>query len=140
MKLERLDFVRATYWIGAIVDALAALQLLWPTGSKVLGFPGLRAPGVAGQPAIVAAVLMLGWSVVLVWGHLRTRDRRTVLAITLVVVAALAASNVALGVSGATPWAQLAPPLAIQAVLMAMFAASWRIARAAWLEREAAAA
>ena len=136
--LVPLDFVRATYWIGAIVDALAAVQLLTPVGARVLGFAGLRAPGAAGQPAIVAAVLMLGWSVVLVWAHLRTRERRAVLAITLAVVLALAASNLVLGATGAMTWSALAPTLAIQTVLTALFAASVVIARKAALERDGA--
>ena len=133
--LTKLDFVRATYWIGAFVDIGAAVQLLRPTGSVLLGFPGLRAPGAAGQPAIVAAVLMLGWAAVLIWAHLRTRERRTILAITLLVVLGLAAGNVALAASGATSWAQLAPTLAIQAVLVALFGSSFAIARAAAIER-----
>ena len=130
-----LNFVRGTYWLGAIVDALAAVQLLLPTSRSLLGFPGLRASGVAGQPAIMAAVLMLGWSVVLVWAHLRTRERRAVLAITLGVVLALAVSNIAYGLSGSLPWAQLAAPLAIQAVLGTMFGLSIPIARRAALAR-----
>ena len=133
-----LDFVRATYWIGAIVDALAAVQLLLPTSARLLGFAGLRAPGAAGQPAIIAAVLMVGFSAVLVWAPLRTRERRCVLAITLVVVLGLAAGNIALGLSDAMPWAQLAPTLAIQAVLAALFGLSIPVARRAALERTAA--
>jgi hypothetical protein len=123
-----LDFVRATYWIGAIIDALAAVQLLMRTGSQFLGFAGQRASGAPGQPAIVAAVLMLGWSAVLVWAHLRTRERRGVLAITLGVILALAAVNVALAAIGALPWSQVAAPLVVQAVLATMFAFSFRIA------------
>jgi hypothetical protein len=134
MNFEELDFVRATYWLGAIVDAGAAAQLLTPAGSHLLGFPGLRQPGAAGQPAIIAAVLMLGFSAVLIWAHLRTRERRAVLAITLGVVLALAAGNVALGMGG-TPWQQLAPTLVIQAVLAAMFGLSIPIARKAALAR-----
>ena len=130
-----LDFVRATYWIGAIVDTLAAVQLLLPRSVQVLGFAGLREAGAAGQPAIVAAVLMLGFSAVLVWAHLRTRERRAVLGITLAVVAGLAAGNVALGLSGAMSWTQLAPTLVIQAVLATLFGASIPIARRAALER-----
>lgn len=132
-----LGFVRATYWVGAIVDALAAVQLLTPAGTRVLGFEGLRAPGATGQPAIVAAVLMLGFSAILVWAHLRTRERRAVLAITLAVVLALAAGNVALGASGAMPWTTLASTLVIQAVLTAMFATSIPIARRAARARAA---
>jgi hypothetical protein len=130
-----LQFVRATYWLGAIVDALAAVQLLTPTSSTILGFPGLRAPGVAGLPAITAAILMLGFSVMLIWAHLRTRERRTVLAITLVVVLALATGNIVLAATGATPWAALVPTLAIQVVLIVLFALSWNIATRAARER-----
>ena len=129
-----LDFVRATYWLGAIVDALAAVQLLLPTSVTLLGAPGLRSPGAAGQPAVVAATLMLGWSAVLIWAHLRTRERRTVLAITLVVVLALAVGNTAAGLSGVTAWVRLALPLSIQVVLIAAFGASISIARKAALE------
>jgi hypothetical protein len=132
-----LNFVRATYLTGAIVDALAAVQLLTPTGVRVLGFEGLRQAGAAGQPAVIAAVLMLGFSAILVWAHLRTRERRTVLAITLGVVVALAAGNVALGMSGAMSWMSLVPTLAIQVVLAALFATCIPIARRAALEREA---
>jgi hypothetical protein len=101
----------------------------------VLGFPGLRAPGAAGQPAIVAAVLMLGWAALLIWAHLRTRERRGVLALTLVVVLGLGAGNLALEASRAISWVQLAPTLAIQAVLATLFGSSFAIARRAALER-----
>jgi hypothetical protein len=130
-----LQFVRATYWIGAIVDALAAVQLLTPVGTSILGFPGQRAPGAAGQPAIVAAVLMLGFSAILIWAHLRTRERRTVLPISLMVVLALAIGNLVLGVTGATVWITLVPPLLIQAALVVLFALSWRIATRGARER-----
>jgi hypothetical protein len=135
-----LNFVRATYWIGAIVDALAAVQLLTPTGSRVLGLPGLCPPGAAGQPAIIAAVLMLGFSTVLFWAHLRTRERRAVLGITLAVVLGLAAGNVALGMTGALTWAALAPTLVIQVVLATLFGVSIPIARKAALAHVAVSA
>jgi cell division protein FtsW (lipid II flippase) len=132
-----LNLVRATYLTGAIIDALAAVQLLMPTSVRILGFEGLRHPGPAGQPAVIAAVLMLGFSAILVWAHLRTRERRAILTITLGVVVALAAGNVALGLSGAMSWMSLAPTLAIQAVLAALFATCIPIARRAALEQEA---
>jgi heme A synthase len=136
MKLDKLDFVRATYWLGAIVDALAAVQLLTPAGSTILGTRGLRPPGMAAaQPAIMAAVLMLAWSALLIWAHLRTRERRAVLAITLAIVLVLAAVNVGLGLMGAIAWSELVLPLTLQAILSAMFGASIVIARRAAIER-----
>jgi hypothetical protein len=133
--LTKLDFVRATYWIGAFVDIGAAVQLLLPAGTTLLGFPGLRVPGAAGQPAIMAAALMLAWAVLLIWAHLRTRERRGALAITLALVLGLAAGNLVLGASGTVAWGQLAPTLAIQAMLVALFGSAFAIARAAAIER-----
>jgi tryptophan-rich sensory protein len=81
---------------------------------------------------------MLGFSAILIWAHLRTRERRGVLSITFAVVLALAAGNVAFGLTGALPWAALVAPLAIQAVLIVLFGLSIPIARRAALERAAA--
>ena len=134
-----LDFVRATYWLGAFASIGGAVQLLRPAGSSLLGFPGLRAPGAAGQSATIAAVLMLGWAAVLVWGHLRTRERRTLLVIQLAVLSGLATVNVTLGATGLVEWTQLAPALAVQIVLAVMFAQSFAIARKAALATQATA-
>ena len=122
-----LNLVRATYWLGAIVDALAGVQLLVPTSATILGFSGLRAPGAAGYPAVTAAILMFGFSMILVWAHLRTVDRRRVLLFTLLVVVALALANIAFGSSGTLPWSKLVPPLLIQAILITLFATSYSI-------------
>jgi hypothetical protein len=122
-----LNLVRLTYWLGALVDALAGVQLLLPTSVTFLGFTGLRAPGAAGYPAVTAAVLMFGFSAILVWAHLRTVDRRRVLLFTLLVVIALALSNVVFCASGVLPWSELIPPLLIQSVLIALFAISYSI-------------
>jgi hypothetical protein len=119
-----VNFVRLTYWLGALIDIGAGVQLLTPLGATVLGFPGMRYPGAAGLPAVIAAVLMFGFAAVLVWAHRRTVDRRVVLPITLVVVIALAAANIAFAAHGVVTWAAVAPPLAIQVVLATMFAVS----------------
>ena len=126
-----LNFVRATYWLAAVAYVLAAVQLMMPTSMTVLGFPGLRAPGAAGQPAVVAAVLFVGWSFVLVWAHLRTRQRRAILAISLGVTIATAGVNLLLGITGAVPWDHLIGTLLFQAVFAVLFGVSIRIARRA---------
>jgi hypothetical protein len=122
-----LNLVRATYWLGALVDALAGIQLLLPTSATLLGFPGLRAPGAAGYPAVTAAMLMFGFSMILVWAHLRTVERRRVLLFTLLVVVALALANIAFGASGLLSWPRLVPSLIIQAILTILFASSYSI-------------
>jgi hypothetical protein len=123
-----LILVRLTYWLGALVDALAGVQLLLPTTVTVLGFRGLRTPGVAGFPGVTAAVLMFGFSSILVWAQMRPLERRWVLLITLLVVIALAAANIGYGRAGILPWSQLLGALVIQGVLIALFATSYAVA------------
>jgi hypothetical protein len=126
-----LNFVRGTYWLAAIANVLAAVQLMMPTSMSLLGFPGLRAPGAAGQPALSAAALSIGWSFVLVWAHLRTRQRRAILSIALGLTFAMAGVNMLLGLTGAVPWSQLVGSLLIQTVFAVLFGVSIVIARRA---------
>ena len=126
-----LNFVRATYWLAAVAYLLAAVQLMMPASMHVLGFPGLRAPGAAGQPAVVAAVLSVGWSFVLVWAHLRTRQRRAILTISLGTTLATAGVNLLLGLSGSVLWDHLIGTLVFQVVFAVLFGMSIRIARRA---------
>jgi len=77
----------------------------------------------------MAAVLMLGFSALLLWARRNPRDRRGVVAITLAAIAGLTLGNVAMGTSGAIAWDALARTLAIQTMLLAIFSAS------AWMLR-----
>lgn len=135
MKLGRLDFVRLTYWVGAIVCVLAAVQYALPTSATLLGFPGQRPAGPAGQMALVGATLFAGWAAVLVWAHLRTRERRAVLAVAFFMVLGFIAGNLVYASIGILGWPATTPTIAVEAILAAMFGASFLIARAAARER-----
>jgi hypothetical protein len=125
----KMKLLRASYWLGAAIDALAALQLLIPSGTKVLFLGGLRPAGSAAQPAIMAAALMLGFSALLLWADRRPAQRRGVLAATLAVVVGLALGNLALGVNGDLQLSGFAPTLVIQAVLTALFTSTLLVTR-----------
>ncbi len=114
--------LRISYWVGAVIDVLAAVQLSLPTSVTVFVFHGLRPQGPAAQPALMAAVLMLGFTALLLWADRRPYERRAVLGVTLVVVLGLAAASLWLGVSGAVEWPGLLPSLGIQVALVVLFA------------------
>lgn len=122
-----LRLVRFTYWAGAIIDILAGIQLLVPDNVTILGLPGMRAAGLAGMPAIVAAVLMFGFAAILIWAQYRPVERRALLFVTLAVIVALASANVVSGVQGWQVWGTLVPPLLVQTVLTALFTISFVI-------------
>lgn len=116
---------RFACWVGAVVDLLAGIQLLLPSSTHVLGFAGLRASGGAGLPATMAAVLMFGFSGILLWAQSRIVKRRAVMLVTLLVVVALAAANLTFGLLGDITWAALAGPLLIQTGLTALFSTAY---------------
>ena len=119
------SLIRFTCWLGAIIDVLAGVQFLLPRSATVFGFEGQRPPGAVGLPAITAAVLMFGFTAILVWAQARPIERRAVLLITLAVIVSLAVVNLVAGCTGVRPWNRLLPALCIQTVLGTLFAVSY---------------
>ena len=88
--MSTIGWLRTSYRVGAAVDALAAVQMLYgaATGSVMgrVGFP----PGADYRYAMgMGASLMLGWTALLLWADRRPLERRGVLPITVLVVAGL---------------------------------------------------
>ena len=119
-----MKLVRTTYWLGAIIDLLAGLQLLFPESTRIIGFEGLKAQGNLGLPAVTAAVLMFGFTAILIWAQLKPVRRRGILFITLAVIITLATVNVVSGLRGLLPWNKLIGPLVIQGTLVMLFTLS----------------
>ena len=105
--------LRVAYWIGAILDALAFVQLAFPT----VGFRMLRA-SIEPTPAVVfafefAAGLMLGWTLLLIWADRKPLERRMVLPLTMVVIAWLVGTMI-YGVSaGLVPLGTMLPQIVL---------------------------
>jgi len=71
---NKIIWLRISYWIGAIVDGLAALRMLFP---KI-------AYGVEYRYALgLGASLMIGWTFLLVWADRRPMERKGVLPLTV---------------------------------------------------------
>jgi hypothetical protein len=129
-KLIRV--LRACFWSGAILDAGAAVQMLHPGVFRLAyGLPADWSPGREWRFAMgMGASLMIGWTVLLVWGAARPLERAGVLAVTVLpVVLGLALNEVAAIADGFLPAAWLAPVFVIQLVLGVAFLGAWRRAR-----------
>ncbi len=113
--------LRISYWVGAVVDFLAAIQLMLPTSVTVVGFKGMRPFGAGAQPALMAAVLMLGFTALLLWADRQPFERRAVLGVTLMVVVGFVLSEMWVGFTGARPWADMLPMFMVQVVLIVLF-------------------
>jgi len=115
-RAGRLRFVFA---VGAIADGLAIVPLLSPKVSSLLwGLPDVADGFFRGY----AATLMLGWTILLAWAYRRPEERAPVAAFTAIVIHGLALTELVAAFAGSVAWLRVAPTLALQGVLVAMFA------------------
>jgi hypothetical protein len=82
--------IRIPYWLGSAADALWAVALLFPPVFGALtgvdGFsPGWQMQSVMG----IGGILMAGWAVLLLWAGQRPVERRFIILLTALLVAAL---------------------------------------------------
>jgi len=80
-------WLRVSYWAGAILDALAALSMLFPALFAATNrLPDFH-PGIEYRYAMgMDASLMLGWTALLLWADRKPLERKGVLLITLLPV------------------------------------------------------
>ncbi len=126
---NKVLWLRISYWVGVVVDGIAAILMLFPklfisfTGiglSSDLGFDfGLR----------YGAPLMLGWTVLLSWADRKPLERKGVLLITLPVIVGLAILEIAAIPTGVITLGRLVPTLILQTALIGLFTFSYVNAR-----------
>ncbi len=81
---QKIIFIKILFYVGAAVDVLAILPLLFPEIAQS-GF-GLESHKVSDDYMYVsrmAASLMLGWAFLLFWGGFKPIERKGLLLITL---------------------------------------------------------
>ena len=121
---RRIFWLRASYWTGAIAVAVAALQMIIPGLSPLLGkvdFP---------DSLYIAGSFLLGWSLLLIWADRRPQERKGVLLLTLcpVLTAWVAAEIYAVVFTGLSFTARL-PFWILQGGLSLLFTFSYFQAR-----------
>lgn len=86
----RLWLIKFPYWLGIAADALWAVAMLFPPIFGVLTGADDFSPGWQLQSVMaIGGILMAGWTVLLVWAVRRPIERRFVILLTALVVAAL---------------------------------------------------
>lgn len=77
-------WIKLSCWIGAVVDAVAALMLLIPElDARITGTAITNSALTYSVPTVTAAALMWGWTVLLAWAAFKPLERHGVLAITI---------------------------------------------------------
>jgi len=112
-----------------VIDALAAIQMLVPAIFAATNNLSNFHPGLDYRYAMgMGASLMLGWTVLLIWADRKPVERKGVLIITIFpVIAGMIANEIsAVAGVGFLSWGAASPVWILQAVLMALFAFSYR--------------
>ncbi len=116
-------WVRVCCWIGAAVDGVMVVLMLFPAiGGRLFGIDDFQ-PGADYRYAMgVGASLMLGWTALLVWAGRRPLERKGVLLLTVcpVLVGLAAAGGLAVS-TGWVPFWRMVPTWAMQAALAIAF-------------------
>jgi hypothetical protein len=130
-KQHKTLLLRISFWIGAIIDALAAIQLLIPSlWASSYGLTIDTANGALTLALVTAASLMLGWTGLLIWADRKPLQRKGILLLTAFpVVFGMAANNIYAAASGLTTVQSVLPFLVMQCVLSVLFVFSYFNAR-----------
>jgi len=130
--MKRSVFVKTAYWIAAAVDGFVALGMVFP---KLLQ-PALRVAAVPSSvetryALYVAASLMFGWTLLLIWGSAEPVARRTILLLTLAAIAGLALSTLYGYRNGYIPFGGAMSVWTMQAALTVLLGAAYGVSNRA---------
>jgi len=116
-----VGWLKASFITGAVVDAIVGVLILIPSR---MGEAEFR------YPMGLAASLMFGWTVLLLWGYQRPVERKGVLLITICpVIAGLMASAAHQFATGAFTVGRVLPTLMVGVALIGLLGFSYFRAR-----------
>jgi len=124
--MSEIRWLRASYWVGAIADAIVSVIMFFPeVGRAVYGVPDFEPTADYRYAMRFGASLMLGWTVLLLWADRKPLERRGVLPITVFVIAGLAWAGAYAVSAGLIPLPNMVPSWGFQAFLVALFLYSY---------------
>jgi uncharacterized membrane protein len=123
--------LKFSYIIGAILDALVAIQMFFSDVFALTTGLGAFTPGSDYLYAsYMSGVMMIGWTVLLLWGYKKPVERMEILLITAFpVVIGLMISDILSATAGFLPWLTAIAFLSLQAFLVALFSISYFLNR-----------
>jgi hypothetical protein len=131
---NKVRWLRISYWIGAIIDGIVFLRMLFPDTMPINDGLAVTLPTDALTRFAVGpgAALMIGWTVLLIWADRKPLERKGVLLITVFpVIVGIALANLTAVVSDIATLKTMGFTFVVQACLVALFTFSY------WNAREA---
>lgn len=123
--------LKISYVIGAILDALVAIQMFFPDVLALTAGLGVFTPGPDYLYAsYMSGFMMIGWTVLLVWGYMEPVERKGILLITAFpVVVGLMINDILSSAAGFLPQMTAIVFLIIQMFLIFIFSLSYILNR-----------
>jgi FtsH-binding integral membrane protein len=116
-----VTWLRTSYWAGAVADAVIGILMLIPSR---MGETEFR------YPMGLAAALMFGWTVLLVWADRKPTERKAILLITVFpVITGLLLSGIYAVATGLLPSTKIIPGLVVGVILIILMLYSYVNAR-----------
>ncbi|RJP27156.1 MAG: hypothetical protein C4536_14210 [Actinobacteria bacterium] len=131
-RQEKIRWLRRSYWVGAVADALTLVPMLSPkAGGAMFGIEDFDPPYEYKYAMGMGASLMAGWTLLLLWADRKPAERRGVLPLTIFpVIFGIALSGAITVARSDLVEARKMIPLAIfQAAITALFAYSYLVTR-----------
>lgn len=128
---KRILWLRISYWVGAIVDGLAAVQMLFPKLYTLTSGADFAPNAEVGYAMRLGVPLMAGWAAILIWADRRPVERKGVLLIVIPVVVGEALNQITAIPIGVSSVGAMIPIWILQAMLIALFTFSYLNARSA---------
>lgn len=128
IKAKRL--LQISYWVGATIDALMIIPMLFPTvGAQLFGITDFHPDADYRYAMAIGASLMLGWTVLLIWAAKKPFERKGILLITVIpVMLGLIASGIFAVFSNLISVEKMIPTWVLQTVLVALYSYSYFVA------------
>lgn len=125
--VRAVRWLRISYWVGAIADAIAGVLMLFPkAGRSVYGITDFTPSADYRYAMGLGASLMFGWTALLLWADRKPAERKGVLLITVFpVIFGLALAGVFAVTSELIPASKMVPTWVLQAALATLFVFSY---------------
>jgi hypothetical protein len=124
MNNRQFQWLRIAFAAGAVTDAFALLPMLFPALANLMW--GIDEISGSYRFAMgYGAVLMLGWTGLLVWAFQKPVERKFVSALTMVVICGFVVTEIFAVLGGWVTIGHMIPSWVMQAILLTLFGISF---------------
>ena len=124
VRKNKVFWLKCSFLIGAITDALALIPMLSPIAAKIMwGFDSFSQSYYFAMG--YGSSLMFGWTILLIWAFKKPLERTNVALLTIIVIIGLVATEVITSINGFIEIHKLIPTLILQTILLVLFSFSY---------------